>query len=150
MAPADVAQAGYIESEYFIGGTVTAFKPAGPVGADGVWKIAPDTTAEYRVRMLVRRPVDAKPFNGIIVVEWLNVTALLEGAADFVQMQELLLREGYAWVGVGAQAAGVNSPRSGLKDWDRTRNRTTSFRRLRRHCARGMRRTRWAGWRSGS
>jgi hypothetical protein len=25
------------------------------------------------------------------------------------------------WVGVGAQAAGVNSPRSGLKDWDKTR-----------------------------
>ena len=71
--------------------------------------------------MLVRRPVDPRRFNGIVVVEWLNVTALMEGAADFIQMQELLLREGYAWVGVGVQAAGVNTPRSGLKAWDPTR-----------------------------
>ncbi len=71
--------------------------------------------------MVVRVPADARRFNGIVVVEWLNVTALAEGAADFMQMQELLLRDGYAWVGVGAQAAGVNSPRSGLKDWDKTR-----------------------------
>jgi hypothetical protein len=121
MPPADLTQAAYTEAEYFFGGTATAFTPAGPVGADGRWTIAPDTTAGYKVRMLVRRPADAKQFNGVVVVEWLNVTALLEGAADFMQMQEELLRQGYAWVGVGAQAAGVNSPRSGLKDWDNTR-----------------------------
>ena len=121
MPPADLAQAGYTEAEYFVGGTAAAFKPAGPLGIDGVWTVTPDTRAEYKVRMLVRRPADAKTFNGIVVVEWLNVTANLEGAADFMQMQEELLRQGYAWVGVGAQAAGVNSPRSGLKDVDKTR-----------------------------
>jgi len=36
-------------------------------------------------------------------------------------MQEQLVREGYARVGVGSQAAGVNSPRTGLKDWDKER-----------------------------
>jgi Alpha/beta hydrolase domain len=121
MTPADLTQAGYTEAEYFFSGTATSFKAAGPLGLDGVWTVAPDTTAAYNVRMLVRRPSNAKTFNGIVVVEWLNVTALLEGAADFMQMQEELLREGYAWIGVGAQAAGVNSPRSGLKDWDKTR-----------------------------
>jgi len=121
MTPAVLTQSAYTEAEFFVGGTATAFKPVGTPGADGVWKVAPDTTADYKVRMLVRRPADAKKFNGIVVVEWLNVTANLEGAADFMQMQEELLREGYAWVGVGAQAAGVNSPRSGLKDWDKTR-----------------------------
>ncbi len=105
----------------FFAGTATAFKPIGPLGMDGAWKIAPDTTAAYTVRMLVRRPADATKFNGIVVVEWLNVTANAEGAADFMQMQEELLRQGYAWVGVGAQAAGVNSPRSGLKDFDKAR-----------------------------
>ena len=121
MPPADLMQAAYMEAEYFFGGTATAFKPAGPLGIDGVWKIAPDATANYQVRMLVRRPADASRFNGVVVVEWLNVTANLEGAADFMQMQEELLRQGYAWVGVGAQAAGVNSPRSGLKDFDQAR-----------------------------
>ena len=121
MPPAALTQAGYIEAEYFFGGTATAFAPTGPLTADGAWAVKPGTTAEYRVRMLVRRPADASRFNGIVIVEWLNVTALLEGAADFMQMQEELLRQGYAWVGVGAQAAGVNSPRSGLKDWDGAR-----------------------------
>jgi len=121
MAAAEVTRAAYTEAEYFFGGTATSFKPTGPLGVDGLWKIAPDTTAEYKVRMLVRRPADASRFNGIVVVEWLNVTANLEGAADFMQMQEELIRSGYAWVGVGAQAAGVNSPRSGLKDWDKAR-----------------------------
>jgi hypothetical protein len=121
MTPADLAQAAYTESEFFFAGTATAFKPTSPPGNDGAWTVAPDTTAPYKVRMLVRRPSSAKKFNGIVVVEWLNVTALLEGAADFMQMQEELLRQGYAWIGVGAQAAGVNSPRSGLKDWDKAR-----------------------------
>jgi hypothetical protein len=121
MPPADLTQAAYTEAEYFFGGTATAFKPAGPLGIDGAWRVAPGTTADYKVRMLVRRPADAATFNGIVVVEWLNVTANLEGAADFMQMQEELLRRGYGWVGVGAQAAGVNSPRSGLKDFDKAR-----------------------------
>jgi hypothetical protein len=121
MTPAALAESGCTESEFFLSGTATSFKPAGPIGMDGMWKVAPDTTADYKVRVLVRRPADAKKFNGIVVVEWLNVTALAEGPADFMQMQELLAREGYAWVGVGAQAAGVNSPRSGLKDWDKAR-----------------------------
>ena len=121
LAAADLSQAAYREAEFFLGGTATAFKPASPLGIDGVWTVAPDTTAAYQVRLLVRRPTDPRTFNGIVVVEWLNVTANLEGAADFMQMQEELLRSGYAWVGVGAQAAGVNSPRSGLKDWDKTR-----------------------------
>ena len=121
MPAADLAKAAYTEAEFFLGGSATAFTPSAPLALDGMWKIAPDTTAAYRVRMLVRRPADPKTFNGVVVVEWLNVTANLEGAADFMQMQEELLRQGYAWVGVGAQAAGVNSPRSGLKDFDKTR-----------------------------
>lgn len=121
MAAADLAQAGYTEAEYFVSGTATSYKAAGPLMVDGVWRVAPAATAGYQVRLLVRRPVDHKKSNGVVIVEWLNVTALSEGAADFSQMQEELIREGYAWVGVGAQSAGVNSPRTGLKDWDKTR-----------------------------
>jgi hypothetical protein len=121
MPAAELSRAGYLEHEFFVGGTATSFKPSGVLTTDGRWNVAAESTADFKVRMLVRRPADAKRFNGIVVVEWLNVTALAEGAADFMQMQELLLREGYAWVGVGAQAAGVTSPRSGLKDWDKSR-----------------------------
>ena len=52
------------------------------------------------------------------------VTALQEGAADYSQMQEEIERAGYAWAGIGAQASGVNAPRTGLKAWDAERYRS--------------------------
>ena len=115
------APAGFTEEERFLSGTATSYAKSGTWGVDGNWRVAPATTAAYTVRMLVRRPRDAARFNGVVVVEWLNVTAQAEGAADYQQMQELLVRDGYAWVGVGAQAVGVNAPRTGLKAWDPTR-----------------------------
>ncbi|HLH00419.1 MAG TPA: alpha/beta hydrolase domain-containing protein [Bryobacteraceae bacterium] len=117
----ELERAGYQESEYFYGGTARAFINDGPWGVDGVWAAKVADTAPYKVRMLVRRPIDPRRFNGIVIVEWLNVTALVEGAAEYIQTQELLLRDGYAWVGLGVQAAGVNTPRSGLKAWDAAR-----------------------------
>src|SRR5579864_7487881 len=81
MSPGDLQRAGYIESEYFYNGTASAYANDGPWGVDGIWPAKTTTTADYKVRMLVRRPADASRFNGIVVVEWLNVTALVEGAA---------------------------------------------------------------------
>jgi len=121
MSADALSDARYIEREYFFEGTATSYSRLGVWTADGFWGVTPATTADYKVRMLVRRPASAKDFNGIVVVEWLNVTALQEGAADFSQMQEEILREGYVWVGIGAQAAGVNTPGIGLKAWDPVR-----------------------------
>ncbi len=111
---------GFVEEERFIAGSATAFTKAGAWGVDGRWSMTPGPTAQYRIRLLIRRPTNAARFNGVVVVEWLNVTAQSEGAADFMHMQEELVREGYAWVGVGAQAVGVNSA-TGLKAWDPAR-----------------------------
>jgi hypothetical protein len=118
MPAADAAQSHYAEAEYFYAGKATAFDKDGAWGMDGVWNTKPATTADYKVRFVVRRPVDAARFNGVVIVEWLNVSGLQEGAADYMQMKEEIEREGYAWVGVGAQASGVNTPRAGLKAWD--------------------------------
>lgn len=120
-APADLAANKYTESEFFIAGTAHAYEKDGAWDVDGAWKTKVAKPADYRVRMLVHRPTDARRFNGVVVVEWLNVTAMQEGAADFMQMKEEIEREGYAWAGVGAQASGVNTPRTGLKAWDAAR-----------------------------
>jgi hypothetical protein len=112
---------GWVEEEWFLSGTATSYRRAGAWGADGHWDVVLDESAPYAVRMLVRRPADASRFNGVVVVEWLNVTARLEGAADYSQMEEELLREGYAWVGVGAQAVGIHAEGTGLKAWDPVR-----------------------------
>ena len=112
---------GYLEEERFLSGTATAYAKAGRWDVDGLWSVKSASTAAYSVRLLVRRPAEAKRFNGIVIVEWLNVTARAEGAADYMQMQEEIVREGYAWIGVGAQAVGITAPATGLKAWDAVR-----------------------------
>ena len=112
---------GYLEEERFLSGTATAYAKSGRWDVDGLWAVTHASTAPFTVRLLVRRPADASRFNGTVVVEWLNVTAQLEGAADFMQMQEEIVREGYAWIGVGAQSVGINAPATGLKAWDAVR-----------------------------
>jgi hypothetical protein len=120
LTAAALKEADYLEREYFFAGTARSFDKADVWTTSGVWNVVPADSAEFRVRMLVRRPAGPPRFNGVVVVEWLNVTAMSEGAADFLHMQEEILREGYVWVGIGAQAAGVHSP-TGLKAWDSAR-----------------------------
>jgi hypothetical protein len=111
----------HLEEERFLSGTATAYARAGEWGIDGFWEVQPSETAPFAVRMLVRRPARPEDFNGVVIVEWLNVTAMTEGAADFSQMEDEILRGGYAWVGVGAQAVGIHAPSTGLKAWDPVR-----------------------------
>ena len=58
--------------------------------------------------MVVYRPSDPKKFNGTVVVEWLNVSGGLDADPDWTQTHNELIRDGFAWVGVSAQAQGVN------------------------------------------
>jgi hypothetical protein len=58
-------------------------------------------------RIVVRRPVDPDDFNGIAVVEWLNVTAGRDADPDFGFLYPELLGQGYAYVAVSAQRTGV-------------------------------------------
>src|SRR5579862_5360213 len=54
--------AGYVEEERFFSGTATSYTKAGTWGVDGMWEATPNTTAPYKVRMLIRRPKDASRF----------------------------------------------------------------------------------------
>jgi hypothetical protein len=123
---ADLAAAGYVEHEYFMSGSATAYEKQGAWGEDGEWRVRVGTTAPYETRLLVRRPERAKDFNGTVVVEWLNVSSQTDVDVDFGYLADELLRKGYAWVGVSAQAAGIESDGGsqfgpaavGLKAWD--------------------------------
>jgi hypothetical protein len=57
--------------------------------------------------MVVQRPIDDADFNGTVVVEWFNVTAGLDSAITWTLAHTELMREGYVWVGISAQAAGI-------------------------------------------
>jgi hypothetical protein len=104
----NLADVGYSQSEYFISGTATSYRRVGPAPANGRWKVTPASTAAYKTRILVRRPTDPKKFNGTVVVEWLNESVGTDTAPDWIGDHTQLIREGFAWVGVSAQALGVN------------------------------------------
>ena len=102
----DLAANGYVEQEYFASGTASAFT-ATTMPSDGRWSIKPTTSAPYTTRILIRRPASPAHFNGTVVVEWMNVSAG-ESAPDWDYLNPSLMRAGYAYVGVSAQALGVD------------------------------------------
>jgi hypothetical protein len=103
----DLADVGYTAEEFFVSGTASAYTSAAPLGADGLWSVAPGASAAYETRILVYRPKQAAKFNGTVVVEWLNVSGGLDSAPDWISGHVQLIREGFAWVGVSAQRVGV-------------------------------------------
>ncbi|MFC4910534.1 alpha/beta hydrolase domain-containing protein [Actinomadura gamaensis] len=123
-AAEDLGSFGYTESEYFLAGTATSYAPSGIWTSDGRWGVRPSGQAAYKTRLLVRRPSDPSKFNGTVVVEWLNVSGQIDISPDYWFERDELLRKGYAWVGVSAQAVGVNGGLGdvkGLKGWDPAR-----------------------------
>ena len=103
----DLAPQGYVEEEFFVSGTATAFTSPTPLTSDGRWTAVPGATADYVTRILVRRPASRKHFNGAVVVEWLNVSGGLDASPDWTYAHTLVMRHGFAWVGVSAQFQGV-------------------------------------------
>ena len=103
---------GYVEEEYFLEGTANRYNT--PTGATGS---VIDGGHPYKTRVIVRRPADAKSFNGTVLVEWTNVTNGFDAENLWFFGWEHVVRSGYAWVGVSAQRVGVDR----LKSWNATR-----------------------------
>lgn len=101
----DLVANGYVEQEFFASGTAAAFTAAS-MPSDGKWTVTPTTSAAYKTRIIVRRPANPAKFNGTVVVEWMNVSAG-ESDPDWDFLNPMLMRDGYAYVGVSAQALGV-------------------------------------------
>jgi hypothetical protein len=104
-----LSSVGYTQSEFFISGKASSYAPTAPLGSDGKWQVAPATTAPYTTRIVVYRPADPARFNGTVVVEWLNVSAGIDAAAEWLYSHNEMIRDGFAYVGVSAQALGVSA-----------------------------------------
>src|SRR5919201_793772 len=97
LSAVDLDAHGYIEQEFFVEGTARAYEPAGQLTENGRWNVQTTTTAPYRTRVLVRRPKDPSKFNGVVEMEWLNVSGGLDAAPDWGLGNAELLRGGVAW-----------------------------------------------------
>jgi hypothetical protein len=98
---------GYTQAEYFVSGRAT--------------NLDRTKRASYVTRIIVTRPKSAERFNGTVLLDWVNVTAEFENAVDSLEAQEMLFREGFAFVHVSAQAAGLCCSPLTPKVWDPVR-----------------------------
>ncbi len=112
----NLAAVGYVEEEYFFEGTASRFNT--PNGQPATVR---DSGHKYKTRMLVRRPIDPKKFNGTVLAEWTNVTPGYDLDAMWGATFEQMIRGGYAWVGISAQRVGLQQPPNGLKLWSPVR-----------------------------
>jgi quercetin dioxygenase-like cupin family protein len=114
----DLAKYGYQEQEYYASGTANRYRIKSPLGT----ATHVDGGHSYKTRIVVRRPSDPKRFNGIVVVEWYNVSAGQDIDFCWGESYDYLMREGYAWVGVSAQRVGIKQ----LNAWSPARYGTLS------------------------
>jgi hypothetical protein len=112
----DVDAIGYQTTEYILSGNAHSYSTAAPLTEDGKWNaITPDpTTAPYTTRVIVHMPQKPGKFKGTVYVEWFNVTGLADASPDWVHGHLQIAREGAAYVGVSAQAAGINQLLHGI------------------------------------
>jgi hypothetical protein len=98
----DLSEIGYTQDELWLAGKASAYQLVGTG-----WEVEQAGSAPFRTRLLVCRPAEAARFNGTVMVEWLNVSGGLDSASGWVNLHRQLARDGAAWVGVSAQAVGV-------------------------------------------
>lgn len=103
----DLADLGYREREFLLQHTAESYELVGQRTPDGRWRVRPAAAAPFTTRIVLRQPANADDFSGTVVVEWLNVSAGLDAAPDWMLTHTHLLRRGHAWAGVSAQRAGL-------------------------------------------
>jgi len=108
----ELARNGYIEEEYFIEGTANRYSNPEMENAEIL-----DSGHRYRTRLIVRRPQSAEQFNGIVVVEWINVTGGPDKDIDWWQSGAHFVRNGYAFVVVSVQQMGIDT----MQEWSPNR-----------------------------
>ena len=109
---------GYVEREFEMSGGATVYQQRGIWTSSGAWSVSvAQANVPYTTRLLIRYPTDPAKFNGTVVFEWLNDTTGGDQDPVWSQIYSQALRDGYAYVGVTAQAAGMQD----LAVWDDVR-----------------------------
>jgi len=117
----DLEKYGYVEEEFFIEGDAFRYDTTGAANQTAT-KITTggandDGAFPFKTRIVVRRPANPADFNGTVLAEWYNVTALYDLEANWFGDPYYPLKNGYAFVGVSAQTTGINA----LKSFDNDR-----------------------------
>ncbi len=108
----DLTQEKYVEEEFLVDGTANIYE------YDANKQVQIKTpNVPYQTRLLVRRPTNPNKFNGTVIFEFMNPTAGFD--IDFIwhYTSQLLMEEGYIWVGITGRPVALNF----LKTWNAAR-----------------------------
>lgn len=111
LTPAFLPQVGYQAEDFILADIARSYTANTPLPTDGklvVTEEAETVAGDFNTRVVVIRPIDPADFNGTVVLEWLNVTAGSDTNPNWLMGHNELIRSGSVWVGVSAQAVGVN------------------------------------------
>lgn len=111
-AVADLSAAGYAEDEFLVQGLANIYE----YDEDLDLKVQ-SSAVPYATRILVRRPVNPRKFNGVVVFEMLNPTAGFDIDFMWQVTQSFLMEKGYIWVGVTIRENAI----AFMKNWDPAR-----------------------------
>jgi hypothetical protein len=120
----DLKPFGFVEEEFLFAGKANAYD-VGNAGI-GVGSYYPGNAKvisannPYKTRMFVIRPTDPAKFNGTVIVDWFNATSGYDIHLGWYHMKEMILRKGYAYVGISAQHIVVDGP-LGMVKWNPNR-----------------------------
>ena len=91
----NLAAKGYIEEEYLVDGTANIYE----YDANKEVQVQTPNVA-YQTRIMIRRPISTRKFNGTVIFEWMNPTAGFD--IDFLWhfTNRKILEDGYIWVGI--------------------------------------------------
>jgi hypothetical protein len=124
----DLSLRGFVVEEYFLEGTAVGYAAVegAALAPDGLWDVDPSEETWYKTRAYVVRPADLAKFNGIVLLNWQNVTI----GADFGMPDVEQFERGYGWVGITTQRVAHEGQPSlgpdlhstvGLREWDSER-----------------------------
>ena len=95
-----------MEQEFFIEGSANSYA-SDPEDSMANASIS-SSGHRYKTRLVVRRPREEN-FNGVVVIEWMNVTGGVDKDIDWWQSGAHLVANGYAYVFVSAQQMGIDN-----------------------------------------
>lgn len=112
----DLTKDGYVEEEFAVSGLADIYAYVDN-GAESSEVEVLEEGVPYTTRILVRRPAQARNFNGTVFYEVLNATAGWDGDPIWQSNFDYMTREGAIWVGMSTKPVTVDFLRTGWSNW---------------------------------
>ncbi len=93
--------------EWFLHGTAVAYA-VDDRREDGQWNAFVEDSAPFTTRLVVCKPTERARANGVVVLDWLNVSGGIDSCAEWRYLHREIIRKGMTYVGLSAQQAGIS------------------------------------------